>query len=117
MHVSYTSDSCRPAERHRRSLQPALLQPPPAGGAGRAGGRLRPINPAATAHLVAVEYPTVGKAWLSLCGIAFNPAGIPPTLQRLRAAANRAPRTAGAIGGEHTNRQQVSNTGLVAAHA
>lgn len=35
---------------------------------------IRPIEQGAAAHLAAIEYRTVGRAWLSLCGTAFNPA-------------------------------------------
>lgn len=47
---------------------------------------VRPIHPAAPAHLTVLEYPTVGKPWLSRCGIAFNPA-ISANSQHRRCAA------------------------------
>jgi hypothetical protein len=56
----------------------AALAEPVAGG----DRWVRPIDPAAAAHLVAVEYLTVGLAWLSRCGIAFNPAGTAPRHHR-----------------------------------
>jgi hypothetical protein len=64
-----------------RCIPPAelatLAEPVPTGGRW-----IRPINPTAPAHLAAVEYPTVGKAWLSLCDTAFNAAGAAPPHHR-----------------------------------
>jgi Protein-L-isoaspartate(D-aspartate) O-methyltransferase (PCMT) len=57
----------------------ALAEPVATGSPGR---WVRPISPTAPAHLVAVEYATVGKAWLSLCGAAFNAAGTAPPYHR-----------------------------------